>query len=176
MTIRGWPLIIFAAFDRVVVWTTALAVVMLMASMVTSVVLGVFFRYVLASSLPWPEEFARFAMIWVTMLGAGLVLRYTGHIAVTFLVGWLPVTARAVVIWAGRLLVTAFLVLLIVNGAEMSGRVVRQTSPAMQISMSIPNIALPVGALLMLYHLIIVSAAPRYRGPRLPGTREEPKS
>jgi TRAP-type C4-dicarboxylate transport system permease small subunit len=46
----------------------------------------------------------------------------------------------------------------------------------MQISMSIPNIALPVGAALMLYHLIILSAAPGYRGPRLPGSAAEPES
>jgi TRAP-type C4-dicarboxylate transport system permease small subunit len=169
-------LTVFAAFDRIVVWATGIAVVALMASMVASVVLGVFFRYVLASALPWPEEFARFAMIWVTMLGAGLVLRYSGHIAVSFLVEWLPARARAVVVWTGRLLVVLFLILLIVNGAEMTGRVARQTAPAMQISMSIPNIALPVGAALMLYHLIILSVAPGYRGPRLPGSAEGPES
>jgi|TARA_Y100000031_G_C8120323_1_gene337876 TRAP-type C4-dicarboxylate transport system permease small subunit len=176
MTLRVWPRNIFAAFDHVIVWATGFAVILLMASMVTSIVLGVFFRYVLASALPWPEEFARFAMIWVTMLGAGLVLRYNGHIAVTFLIEWLPARARTIVNWAGLLLVTMFLVLLIVYGAEMTGRVVRQTAPAMQISMSIPNIALPVGALLMLYHLIVISVAPRYRSPRLPGTQEKPQS
>ena len=176
MTLWASPRNIFVVFDRAIVWVTAVTVALLMASMVASVVLGVFFRYVLASALPWPEEFARFAMIWVTMLGAGLVLRYTGHIAVTFLVDWLPLKLRTTVIWAGRLLVMVFLILLILNGTEMTGRVARQTAPAMQISMSIPNIALPIGAALMLYHLIVISAAPRYRTPPLPGTSKETES
>lgn len=173
MSISVRPLGLFAAVDRLIVWAAALTVVLLMAAMVFSVVLGVFFRYVLAAALPWPEEFARFAMIWVTMLGAGLVFRYAGHIAVTFLVEWLPRPARLVVDWAGRLLVATFLVLLLFKGAEMTDRVSRQTAPALQISMSLPNMALPVGALLMLYHLVVISVAPGLRPPPLPGRWHE---
>lgn len=169
----AWPRNLFAAFDGTVVWATGLVVVLLMAVMTASVVLGVFYRYVLESALPWPEEFARFAMIWVTMLGAGIVLRYTGHIAVTFLVEWLPTRAQPIVFWAGRLLVAVFLLLLLVKGAEMTQRVIRQTAPAMQISMAVPNLALPVGALLMLYHLVVITVAPHHRPPRLPGAGEE---
>lgn len=158
----------FAAIDRTIVWATVLVVALLMAAMVASVVAGVFFRYALSSALPWPEEFARFAMIWVTMLGASLVLRYTGHIAVLFLVDWLPAQARRAVLLLGKLLVALFLVLLLVNGIDMTQRVQRQTAPAMRISMSVPNLALPVGAALMLYHLGVLAFARGYRGPLLP--------
>jgi len=172
--IRSWAS--FAALDRLIVWTTGIAIIALMAGMVGSVVLAVFFRYVLASALPWPEEFARFAMIWVTMLGAGLVLRYQGHIAVLFVVEALPERLRTIVTWVGRILVGAFLILLLVKGTQFLGIVARQTAPAMGISMIIPNFAVPLGALLMLYHLFVRSFAPDLRPPPLPlvGDEEHP--
>jgi TRAP-type C4-dicarboxylate transport system permease small subunit len=163
----------FQTIDRVIVWTTASAIVLLMGCMVVGIVLGVFFRYVVNAALPWPEEFARFAMIWVTMLGSGLVLRYSGHIAVTFLAEALPPRVQIVLAWIGRLLVAAFLALMFVKGIEMTQIVARQTAPAMQISMSIPNLSLPVGAFLMLYHLVVVSVAPHLRSPTLFGRWEE---
>lgn len=156
-----------AVVDRLIVWVTGIAVITLIVGMVVSIVLGVFFRYVLASALPWPEEFARFAMIWVTMLGSGLVLRYTGHIAVTFLVDWLPQGVRLVVDWLGRLLIAAFLLLLLRHSFEMVHIAAPQAAPAMGISMAIPNLALPLGALLMLYHLAIVTFARQYPLPPL---------
>ena len=159
--------------DQLIVWTTGIVVVLLMATMVVSVVLGVFYRYVLSDSLSWPEEFARFAMIWVTMLGAGLVLRYGGHIAVTFLVDAVPGRVQSVVVWVGRLLVAVFLLLLTVKGNEFLGIATRQTAPATGVSMIVPYLALPVGGLLMLYHLMVSCFAPQHLPPPLPVASRE---
>ena len=139
--------------DRAIIGLTTCAIVALMLTMVGAILLGVFFRYVLNSALPWPEELSRFAMAWLTMLGAGLVVRYGGHIAVTFAVDRLGDRSRRVVEWFGRAVVVLFLALLLWFGADMTERAGRQRSAALEWSMSVPNLAMPIGAALMLYHL-----------------------
>ncbi len=160
-----------ARIDRAIIWLTAIAVVLLMLTMVGSILAGVFFRYVLNAALPWPEELARFAMIWLTMLGAGLVARYGGHIAVTVFIGRLHGWGKRLVTWLGRAAVTLFLVLLLWFGADMTGRAGRQHSAALEWSMSIPNFAIPLGAALILYHLAMIvfrREDESGRPPRLP--------
>ncbi len=162
--------------DRAIIWVTSLTVIVLMLTMVASILIGVFFRYVLNAALPWPEELARFAMVWLTMLGASLVVRYGGHIAVTFIVDRLTSRTKWIVDWLGRGLVVAFLALLLWFGIDMTDRAGRQRSAALEWSMSVPNLALPLGAALMLYHLGMVTLRREDRNgapPPLPFERDE---
>ena len=50
------------------------------------IILQVFYRYVLGSSLSWSEESARFLFIWVVMLGASMGVKEGFHVAVTLFV------------------------------------------------------------------------------------------
>lgn len=43
--------------------------------MVVTILIQVFFRYVLDSALPWPEEASRFLMLWSTGLMAPTAFR-----------------------------------------------------------------------------------------------------
>ena len=61
-----------------------------LAMMVFVILLGVFFRYVLNDALPWPDEAARFCMLWMTALVAPLALRSGGFVAIDMLSSFLP--------------------------------------------------------------------------------------
>lgn len=74
------------------------------ALMVVSILVQVFFRYILNNALPWPDEAARFCMLWMTGLMAPTAFRQGGFVAIDMLVIALP---RVV----GQLL-TLFLLLL----------------------------------------------------------------
>ena len=50
--------------------------------MVVVILLQVFFRYVLNSALPWPDEAARFLMLWMTALIAPSAYRSGGFVAI----------------------------------------------------------------------------------------------
>ncbi|MEC7236444.1 MAG: TRAP transporter small permease subunit, partial [Pseudomonadota bacterium] len=50
----------------------------------------VFFRYVLNNALPWPDEAARFMMLWLTGLMAPVAFRQGGMVAITSVVESLP--------------------------------------------------------------------------------------
>lgn len=64
-----------------------------------SVVLQVFFRYVLNLPLTWSEEAARYLNIWAVLLGASLSVKYKDHLRVDLIDGlvkrW-PYRAQAV--------------------------------------------------------------------------------
>lgn len=61
-----------------------------LALMVLMILLQVFFRYVLNSALPWPDEAARFCMLWMTGLMAPFAMRTGGFVAIDMLPRALP--------------------------------------------------------------------------------------
>ena len=55
------------------------------AAMVIAILIQVFFRYVLGNALPWPDELARFCMLWMTGLMAPIAYRQGGFVAIDML-------------------------------------------------------------------------------------------
>lgn len=58
--------------------------------MVSSLLAGVFFRYVMQDSLTWSDEVAMFCFSWATLLAAALLVREGGHVRVEFIEAVLP--------------------------------------------------------------------------------------
>lgn len=67
-------------------WISIVAI----ALMVVAILVQVFFRYVLNNALPWPDEAARFMMLWMTGLMAPLAYRRGGFVAIDIVVAALP--------------------------------------------------------------------------------------
>jgi TRAP-type C4-dicarboxylate transport system permease small subunit len=59
--------------------------VTLFSAMVAVTAIGVFFRYVLNSALPWAEEADRYLFIWLSFVGSSITMRRKAHIAVDIL-------------------------------------------------------------------------------------------
>ena len=66
------------------------------ALMVLAILIQVFFRYVLNNALPWPDEAARFMMLWMTGLMAPMAYRRGGFVAIDMAVEALPKRVGAV--------------------------------------------------------------------------------
>ncbi len=64
--------------------------VVAIAVMVIAILIQVFFRYVLGNALPWPDEAARFCMLWMTGLMAPTAFRRGGFVAIDMLARFLP--------------------------------------------------------------------------------------
>ncbi|PRY87306.1 TRAP transporter small permease [Donghicola tyrosinivorans] len=60
------------------------------AVMVAVTLLQVFCRYVLGNALPWPDEAARFCMLWMTGLMAPTAFRRGGFVAIDVLPSMMP--------------------------------------------------------------------------------------
>lgn len=65
------------------------------ALMVLCILIQVFFRYVLNNALPWPDEAARFLMLWMTGLIAPSAYRVGGFVAIDMFERALPRTIAA---------------------------------------------------------------------------------
>jgi len=90
--------------------------------MVLSILLQVFFRYVLGSPLAWSEEAARFCMLWMTGFMAPLAYRQGGFVAIEMLIRFLP--ARVGEVLSFLLLVIALVVVVValpIGWGEVTG-------------------------------------------------------
>ncbi len=79
--------------------------------MVIIILIQVFFRYGLNSALPWPDEAARFLMLWMTGLIAPSAYRWGGFVSIDMLFRFLP--SKMVKIITLILLVISLLVLVV---------------------------------------------------------------
>ena len=74
-------------------WISIVAI----ALMVVAILIQVFFRYVLNNALPWPDEAARFMMLWLTGLMAPIAFRQGGFVAIDMVVQALPMRLGQIV-------------------------------------------------------------------------------
>ena len=142
--------------ERILVACNRWLLILLLLAMACIVFANVVLRYTTGDSIVWAEEVARHLMIWVTFLGAGLVLRFGGHVAIDNLhqavstrsARWLR-TVVAVGIGVFCLVMTYFSVLYV-----WATRF--QTTAATDIPISFIYLAMPLGFLLMFVHLLFI--------------------
>ena len=114
----------------------------------------VVFRYALDLPLFWTEESARYCLVWASLLGAGVGLKRGEHIAVTYLAERLPPGLHRPVLLLSGICVGAILAVVLWGGVRLVIVTHSQLSPALQIPMSVPYMSVPVGAGIMLIHLL----------------------
>ena len=110
----------------------------------------VIFRYVLELPLPWSEEAARFALVWLGMIAAAFTARKGLHFVFRWGTIWLP---RKWLPWlrlAINILIVAFLIMVLDLSLNFLDLVANQTSQATGVNMRVPYAGVTAGALLML--------------------------
>lgn len=152
----GW----LRALERGVVALNAWVVIGCLAAMSAVVFTNVALRYLTGSSIPWADEVARYLMIWMTFLGAGLVLRQGGHVAITNLREALPDRLQMALRAGLVLLLMGFFAWMIWVGWDYAQRARFQRTPATRISFSYIYAAMPIGFALLMVHLALI--APRF--------------
>jgi TRAP-type C4-dicarboxylate transport system permease small subunit len=123
------------------------------AAMSIIVMLQIVFRFVVYVPIPWSEELARYLMIWMGMVGAFVALREGRHIGVSLFVDRLPPRMGARVVFLVRAATILFLLVVARYGIALAVFNASQRSPALDIPMIFPYLAVPVGAVLMIVEL-----------------------
>ncbi|HZK67066.1 MAG TPA: TRAP transporter small permease [Chloroflexota bacterium] len=134
--------------------------------------LQVLFRYILSQPLHWTEETARFLFVWVALLGAAVAFKDRSHFTITMLTDTFPPRARLAMQVIVALGTTWLLGILIREGLFVAGLNHIQVSPAIGIPMSVPYMAIPVGAglgILFLWMDLFI----HWRNPRAGNLPEE---
>lgn len=131
-----------------------LIIIFMMAVMSVVIIIQVYFRYVVESSFPWPEELARYLMAWVAFLGSSLGIETGAHVGVELFVSSLPKRLHAGVKVITKLAILAFLAAAIKEGCSLCISVASQRSPALMIPMVWPYLSVPVGCIFMFIQLL----------------------
>jgi TRAP-type C4-dicarboxylate transport system permease small subunit len=119
--------------------------------------LQVVLRYVFNTGLPWPEEAARYVMIWVTMLAGSLLIRDEQLIAVDFFDKYWPPHMLAYRNGCFRLLLVLMLGVLFWTGLDQAMFSAFRRTSTLEISWFWPYLAIPVGAGLMLFNMLLLA-------------------
>ena len=119
--------------------------------MVSSILIQVFFRYVLNDALPWPEEVARAFMIWMMALVAGSGYRWGAFVAIDMINDFLPTLLTRILKLILLLLAMVVLMQLFVLAIEFFQRGFRTRAASFHLSRAWIYLAMPVcfGSMLM---------------------------
>jgi len=146
-----------STFDRALIRLNRWAVIAILAAMAVMVFANVALRFLTDHSIVWVEEVSRYLMIWLTFLGAGLVLRYGGHIGIDTLQNAFPRHAAAVRVTIYALLLVFFAAMLWL-GSRYAILTWGQTTPVMQIPIGAVYLAMPIGFALLIVHALLMAA------------------
>ena len=138
------------AFNRGLLASCRWGVVLLVATITVIVALGVFFRFVLNNSLPWTEEVAKFVMVWLAFIGAPVVLKEGGHIAIDFVPARLPSPVGPIVMMLIQVIVMLVLAVLVFQGWALAWNALPQIATTVDVSLFYIFLAVPIGSALML--------------------------
>lgn len=151
----------------------------LIAVMTASVLVQVFFRYVLNRPISWTEEFSIFSMIWMAFLVAPIAYRSGANVSIEVLRDLFKGRAQSVLQLVLTVLVLAILVVLFRHSLIYMRRGFGSTASSLPITMGWIYISMPLGLgamivvglelLLRAVHELIRPAEPL---PPLPGHPE----
>jgi TRAP-type transport system small permease protein len=146
-----------STFDRALLRWNRRAVIAILAAMALMVFANVVLRFTTDRSILWVEEVSRYLMIWLTFLGAGIVLRYGAHVAIDALQERFPAQAPAIraIIFVVLL---AFFAAMLWLGARYAMLTWGQTTPVLQIPIGAVYLAMPIGFALLIVHLLLMAA------------------
>jgi len=121
--------------------------------LVATISTAVIFRYLLNSPLSWPEELARYSLVWLTFIGAALATKSHSHIVVDFAGLFLPERPRLWIALAVHSIVIAFLAVFFAYGLLLVQRMWVAISPALSICIGYVYLSIPLGTALMIVHM-----------------------
>ncbi|TVR67046.1 MAG: TRAP transporter small permease [Spirochaetaceae bacterium] len=129
-------------------------VLMLVSSLM--IFLQVVLRYVFSYSIIWVEEFARYSIVWFIFLGASLAVREGKHASVDVLIRLLPPRVQKFFDVLDIVISMIFTLVVLWFGIRMVVRIgqIGNITPALQIPMYIPYLAIPIGALMMTWRFL----------------------
>lgn len=124
-----------------------------LAAIVAMMVIGctwqVITRFVLRSPSKYTEEFLRYALIWLTMLGSPFAYSKNRHLAITFLTDRFNAKSQKyVAIFVDVLVLLMSLFIFVIGGIMVTMNSAGQTSAALGMPMQFYYICMPIGGVL----------------------------
>jgi len=130
-------------------WACGVLVIIMLPVMTVDIFVQVVMRYVFSSPFMWAEEVARYLLVWISCLGSAYAVRKVMHINIVFVKNLFPDTIKTLMSISSHIIVMLFFVFCLYHGWIDSIEEWAQRTAAMQIPMTFPKLAIPVGFGLM---------------------------
>ncbi|TKW66944.1 MAG: TRAP transporter small permease [Paracoccus denitrificans] len=128
---------------------------LLLIAMLLVIGLQVVARFMLGAPTMWAEEMGRYLLVAITMLGSAILIEKSEHISIDTFVEMLPDRARIAISWLRDAITLTVCGLIAWYGWTLVGIGGRQSSTGLPIKMSLPYLAIPIGAALMALVLVL---------------------
>ncbi len=136
---------------------TGIIVVALAIGLVGSLLISIFFRYVVGQALSWPEEISLILFTWLVLLAGSLGVREGFHVRLTIVSSRLP---RAIQVYLEKLIITAvgvFGAILAYSGYDLVVRTAEYLTATLRLPLDWLNYSAPVcGVLIVLHSLCLL--------------------
>jgi TRAP-type transport system small permease protein len=127
--------------------TADILVCLLFVCMMCSVLLQVGGRYVFNYSVAGTDEVARFAQVWMVMVGAGIAMRFGKHVAIDAVMSHMPLPFARILNVFITIGCVWFLAIVIMGAQPLMMVGQFETSPALGIPMWTMYLCLTIGPL-----------------------------
>jgi len=132
--------------------------VLIFGLLVVDVVWQVVSRYVVGQSSSFTEEFARFALIWLTLLGAAYINGMReGHLSMDFLVAKLAPEEKRKRLKKIQWVMAIFaLIVMVIGGGNLVYTTLKlgQISPALNVPLGFVYVIVPISGLIIIFFCI----------------------
>lgn len=124
--------------------------------LVLAVTWQVISRYMLNNPSTFTDEFSRFSLIWIGLLGATYAFGVKAHLSIDILFNKLPKEKMIKLQILISIIVLIFILLVqIIGGGQLSLNTMGQLSPSLQIPMGVIYLMLPISGIINLLYMLI---------------------
>jgi TRAP-type C4-dicarboxylate transport system permease small subunit len=145
---------IMEKFDKNLLKFIEISVLLLQILMFLVVITSTFLRYAFNRPFFWAEEFARYIMVYMVMLGSAVAFRKAKHPSLFFIIQKFPKKFLKLWNFFKDIIIIGILIIIFKEGYLMALDEAIMKSPALRISFFWVYLALPIGAVLMIYQII----------------------
>lgn len=131
--------------------------IFILLSMSLITLIQVFTRHLLGFSLIWSEEIARFLLVALTYVGSAYAFRKNVHVSVEAFTNILPDKIAYYIEIFSKIVSVIFFALVGFYGYHQAISHFGRITPATRIPMTIPYMALPIGAVLIVLRLSVMT-------------------
>jgi TRAP-type C4-dicarboxylate transport system permease small subunit len=151
---REKTLISLQKVDKSLTSSVQVICVAIMAFIVILITASIFTRFVFFYPLNFPSPLAKYLMMWMIFLGSGLAARTGEHIAIDMFSNKFKGRAQKRLLIVVNIFVSVFLLIVVFNGFSFAMSGLSSNDPIVfGISMIIPYLSVPIGALYILVQL-----------------------
>ena len=120
--------------------------IVLVAVLATILIVSVYRRYVVESSIAWSEEASKYLMVWLAFVGAPIAMRNFAHINIDLLHKAVLARMQQLLHLIVSLLTITTMIILVWKGYGFAQGGMRQVASSFNLSMFYMYIAVPIGA------------------------------